>query len=181
MANTPQGLIDKDLEVTRSRLAFFLPPNDEKTFQFAICLKKTGDMIGVGGCHSLNSVFGWPAIGYMLRKEYWGQGLATEFVRAWLGMWCELPRAEAEVEVYRDSMFSEHEGDGKTVEIMTSFTTADNVASQRVLEKSGFQHFLTWREPDLRNPDVEIALEGYRYFPNYHAAGKEKGDVVEAA
>lgn len=181
MANTPQGRIDKDLDETRSRLAHYLPPNDEKTFEFAICLKESGEMIGVGGCHSLSSSFGWPAIGYMLRKECWGNGLATEFVRAWLSMWCGLPRIEAEFDADPNSTRSDHGGGERTAETVTAFTTANNIASQKVLEKSGFEHFLTWREPDLRNPDDEIVLRGYRYYPASHAAGKGRRDIVDAA
>ncbi|KAL7784322.1 acetyltransferase domain-containing protein [Trichoderma ceciliae] len=166
MANNPQGRVDRDLEETRPKLKPFLPPNDEMTYNFAICLKETGEMIGIGGCHKLFSIFGWPAIGYMFRKEFWGQGLATEFVQAWLDMWCKLPRAEAEFEVDQRSL---RDGDGaEALEQVTAFTVLDNVGSQRVLEKSGFERFLTWEEPDLRNPDVKVTLLGYRYFPSRH-------------
>ncbi|KAH8912269.1 acyl-CoA N-acyltransferase [Coniochaeta sp. PMI_546] len=181
MANTPQGRIDKDVGETRSKLAHYLPPNDEKTYEFAICLKETDEVIGLGGCHSLSSMFGWPEIGYMLRREFWGQGLATEFLRTWLDMWYALPRTEEQVDVHPKSTFSEHGGDTLLVESVIAFTTADNVASQKVLQKSGFQHFLTWIEPDLRNPDVDIALQGYKYFPNSHkVVGKEKVVPVKA-
>jgi RimJ/RimL family protein N-acetyltransferase len=165
MANNPQGRVDRDLEETRPRLNRFLPPNDEKTYNFAICLKATGEMIGVGGCHELSSMFGWPAMGYMIQKEFWGQGLATEFTQAWLEMWCKLPRAEAEFEVDQRAL---SDGDGETLEQMTAFTVSDNIGSQRVLEKSGFERFLTWEEADLRNPDVQVTLMGYRYFPGRH-------------
>ncbi len=124
-------------------------------------------MIGVGGCHKIFSVFGWPAIGYMIRKEFWGQGLTTEFLHAWLDMWCKLPREEAEFEVDPRTLPG---GEGPVLEQVTSFTVGDNLASQRVLAKSGFDNFLTWREPDLRNPEVEIALRGFRYFPADHSA-----------
>lgn len=161
MANNPQGRIDKDLDETRPRMDAFLPPNDEKTFNFAICHKETGEMIGTGGCYSLSSMLGWPVIGYMIHRDFWGQGLATEFVRAWLSMWERLPRAEIEVDVDPRTLPT---SDGPASEQVISWTTADNIASQKVLEKSGFEHFLTWTEPDLRNPDVNVELRGYRYF-----------------
>ncbi|KAL7813332.1 acyl-CoA N-acyltransferase [Trichoderma gracile] len=167
MVNHPQGRIDRDLEETRPKLDLFLPPKDESHYNFAICSKETGEMIGIGGCHQLKSMFGWPAMGYMFRKEVWGKGLATEFTRAWLDMWCKLPREEAHIEVDRRSM---PEGEGDAAEVMTAFTTAQNLASQRVLEKSGFERFLTWEEADLRNPDVQISLVAYRYFPNQELA-----------
>src|SRR5262245_41260385 len=41
MANHPQGRADKDLEETKRNLSPFLPPNDETTYNCAICLKET--------------------------------------------------------------------------------------------------------------------------------------------
>ncbi|RFU82162.1 acyl- n-acyltransferase [Trichoderma arundinaceum] len=163
MANNPQGRIDRDLEETRPKLNPFLPPNDEATYNFAICLKETGEMIGIGGCHMFKSMFGWPAIGYMFRKEFWGQGLATEFVKGWLDMWCKLPREAAELEVDSRTL---QDGDEETPEQVIAFTLLDNLGSQRVLEKSGFERFVAWEEADLRNPAVQVTLLGYRYFPN---------------
>lgn len=165
MANNPQGRVDKDLQETQPKLDPFLPPNDGATFNFAICLKETSEMIGTGGCYRLSSKFGWPVIGYMLRKEFWGQGLVTEFLKAWLDMWCKLPRAETELDVDPCTLT---DGDGPVLEQVTTWTVSDNFASQRVLEKCGFEHFFTWTEPDLRNPDVEVDLLGFRYFPAKH-------------
>lgn len=162
MANSPQGRLDKDLEETQQRLSLFLPPNDEKTFNCAICLRETGELIGIGGCHQLVSMFGWPAIGYMIRTEFWGQGIATEFVKAWLESWCELPRAEAELEVDRRTLLAD-EDEESSPELVTAFTLLDNLGSQRVLEKAGFERFLTWEEADLRDPTVQVTLIGYRY------------------
>ncbi|UKZ84321.1 uncharacterized protein TrAFT101_000234 [Trichoderma asperellum] len=162
MANNPQGRPDKDLEETQRKLSPFLPPNDEKTYNCAICLKETGELIGIGGCHQPASLFGWPAIGYMIRKEFWGQGVATEFVKAWLDMWCKLPRAEAEIEIDRRTLLPD-EGEESSPELVTSFTLVDNLASQRVLEKAGFERFLAWEDADLRNPDLQVTLIGYRY------------------
>lgn len=164
MANSPQGRPDKDLEETQQRLNLFLSPNDEKTYNCAICLKETGEMIGIGGCHQLVSMFGWPAIGYMIRKEFWGQGLATEFVKAWLQLWCKLPRAEAELEIDRRTLLPD-EGEESSPEQVTAFTLLDNFGSQRVLEKAGFEKFLTWEEADLRNSELQVTLIGYRYLP----------------
>ncbi|KAJ9161876.1 Acyl-CoA N-acyltransferase [Coniochaeta hoffmannii] len=163
MANSSQIRADRDLDETYQRLAPFLPPNDEKTFHCAICLRETGEMIGIGGCHSLSSGFGWPVLGYMIRREYWGRGLVTEFVGAWLGMWCALPREETEVVASPDSLLGDDRGDGRAGEVLVALTTSENVASQKVLEKSGFEHFMVWKEPDLRDPKVDIELRGYRY------------------
>ncbi|KAK5662526.1 hypothetical protein OQA88_8438 [Cercophora sp. LCS_1] len=163
MINNPTGRPDKDVEDTKPRLAVFLPPNDAKTYNFAICLKETGEMIGMGGCHRMAAIFGWPVLGYQLRKEYWGRGLATEFSRAWLEMWCKLPREEVEVVVDPRTVVGVETGDGRVKELMSSWTLDDNLGSQRVLEKAGFERFLVQREPDLRDPSVEVDLLIYRF------------------
>ncbi|KAB5532557.1 GNAT domain-containing protein [Coniochaeta sp. 2T2.1] len=172
MRNNPQGRPDADLEATRARLIPFLPPVDEGTFHFAICLRETSEMIGIGGCYNLSGVFGWPAIGYQLRREYWGRGLMTEFVRAWLGMWEALPRESVEVLVDPDSSTGEERERGVARELVTSSTIEENVASRRVLEKSGFACFKEWREADLRDLEVEIGLRGFRYVVQQHAGMK---------
>jgi RimJ/RimL family protein N-acetyltransferase len=165
MANNPLGRIDKDPEESKPRL--YLPPNDEGTFNFAICLKETGEFIGTGGCYRLTSALGWPTVGYMIRKEFWGQGITTEFLRAWLNEWSKLPRVETEIEVDPRTL---PDGEGPVLEEVATWAVGDNFASQKVLEKSGFENFGTWREPDLRNPSVDVVLKGFRYFPTKHLA-----------
>lgn len=167
MINTAQGRIDTSIDETRPRLDFFLTPNDAKTFNCAICLKTTGEMIGIGGCHELSSMFGWPAIGYMIRQEYWGRGLTTEFLRAWLDLWCQLPREEIELAVDPRTL-PDGEATGTVPELVVAYTVEDNTASQRVLGKCGMEQCLTMREPDLRDPSREVELWGYRYFPGKH-------------
>jgi RimJ/RimL family protein N-acetyltransferase len=52
MINTRKGVIDRDIGQTKERLGAFLPPNDLKSYWFAICLKEEPDvLIGGGGCH----------------------------------------------------------------------------------------------------------------------------------
>ncbi|KAH8885257.1 acyl-CoA N-acyltransferase [Thozetella sp. PMI_491] len=163
MLNNPQGRIDRDLEETRPKIEAYLPPKDETTFNFTICLKDTGEMIGLGGVYSLSSLLGWPSIGYMFRKEFWGQGLATEFVRAFLDMYSKLSREPTEITV--DPRTLSDKVDGPVLEQIATWTTSENIASQKVLQKCGFEQFKTWKEPDLRKPEVEIELVGFRYFP----------------
>lgn len=163
MANNHQGRVDKDLEETKPNLDRFLSPNDEKTFMLAICLKETGEMIGIGGCTGPTSLFGWPGIAFMLRSEFWGQGLMTEFVHAFLGMWWTLPRREVEVHVDPRSLTGIHR-DALVLEQITGFAVDEYVARKGVLERAGFEKFLTWEESDLRNPEVEVMLQGYRLF-----------------
>jgi len=171
MINTPLGVTSSPSQ-SQAHLSLFLPPNDISTFNFAICLNHTGEMIGIGGCHSLTSMFGWPVVGYQLRKEYWGQGLATEFLRGWLGLWAALPRGEREVRVH-PGMVAVREGEGgeERVEEVVCAWTVDNVASQRVLEKGGFELCLVQRERDLRDREKEVELRVYRYFPGRYQEG----------
>ncbi len=68
MQFTSLGRVDVDLAETQTRLDPFLPPNDTLTHNCAICWKETGEVIGSGGCHRRAGTFGWPEVGYMLRK-----------------------------------------------------------------------------------------------------------------
>lgn len=148
-----------------------------------------GKMIGLGGCHRLTSMFGWPVIGYMIRREYWGLGLTTEFLTAWLGLWKGLERgrgvftqvdARTVVLVSSSDKHGARETDSERNEIsqddggtdrvplvpeqIVTWAVSKNVGSWRVMEKAGFEHLLTWKEPDLRDPRVEVELKAYRYF-----------------
>ena len=164
MANNPQGRPDRDIDETRSRFAAFLPPQNEMTYNVAVCLRDApgSEMIGVGGCYRINSgVYGWPVIGYMFRREMWGQGIATEFLEAWLAMWRELPRVEREVLAHPASVVIDETG--RAQEVVTAFVVDENAASRRVLEKCGFEKFHTKREADLRDPNKEVELIGFRY------------------
>jgi len=140
------------VEETRERLAPYLPgsPGADERYNFAICLRETGEVIGSGGSHKFVSAFGWPEIGYMLRSEYWGQGLAGEFLRAMLGVWEGLPREEVELDVDpRSVVYEEGEegGHGRGArEVLIAVTEVENERSQQVLRKCGFEHFITWEE-----------------------------------
>jgi hypothetical protein len=164
------GVPDKDLDETRTRLEMYLPPKDEATFNFAICDRGTGDLIGMGGCHMWRGSWGWPELGYMMRKEAWGRGLATEFLRGWLGAWDRLEREEVEMEVDGrsvDGMVVGEEG-GLMREQLIAITAVGNDKSQGVLRKAGFEWFVTWLAQDSTKgtgPDSMIELPTYRHFP----------------
>ncbi|OAA61779.1 Acyl-CoA N-acyltransferase [Niveomyces insectorum RCEF 264] len=168
MATTTQLRVDNSLEETKPALDRFLPPNDEATFHFAICLKETGELVGLGGCHGLAGTFGWPIIGYMFRKEFWGQGLATEFLRAWLGMWCKLPREEAEIDVDPRTV---PDGGGLVPEQVTALVILDNVGSQGVLKK---RHY-----PSVLGNRLDYAMQNTSWLND--AAAKLTLKELEAA
>jgi RimJ/RimL family protein N-acetyltransferase len=153
---TRAGTIDLDEATTQAWLARFAAPHDISTHNCAITLKETGELIGSGGTHNLKGDFGWPELGYMFRTEFWGQGYATEFVRAYVKSWGALPREEVEIMVDPRTLGA----DGETAEEqIVAITEAANGGSQKVLVKCGWEHFLTW----IGGPgDV---LPTFRYFP----------------
>jgi len=121
-----------------------MPPNDAKTYNFAICLKETGELIGMGGSHQMVSSLGWPEVGYMIKEKYWGQGYTPEFLHAWLKAWDGLPREEVELRVDPRSVVPVDGKEGSSREMCIAVTEESNDKSQMVLRKCGFEHFLTW-------------------------------------
>ncbi|KAL2199002.1 GNAT domain-containing protein [Corynascus similis CBS 632.67] len=169
---TAVGVPDPDDEVTWSRLRPFLTPREASNYNFAICLRDTGEFIGIGGCHALRSSLGWPEVGYMLRKEAWGKGYGSEFLRGWLRAWDQLEREVAEIEVDARTIDEGEEArgqeDGLVKERLLAITAEGNDRSQGVLKKAGFEWFLSWLAVDSRKddgPDKWIELPTFRYFP----------------
>jgi RimJ/RimL family protein N-acetyltransferase len=154
---TKAGCIDQNIEQSKAKLDPFLAPNDATTANCAICLKETGEFIGIGGCHLYPADHGWPEVGYMLRTETWGQGLATEFLSAWLKYWSELPRTEREIEVQKNMVDSE----GTVEEQLIAITEKSNVPSQKVLIKAGFQRFREFIEVEDSKTKELVA---FRFF-----------------
>ncbi|KAF3057092.1 hypothetical protein GL218_06016 [Daldinia childiae] len=153
------GQIDASKDETRtSYLARYLPPNDIRTYNNILCLASTGEIIGMGGMPKTDLFFGWPEVGYMLKKEYWGQGYATEFVRAFIDHWWTLPRSEAEIEVVEGSV----DRSGEVPEMLSAIADDNNPRSKHVLEKAGFRQFIRWTEPDTRvGITDDITLVGF--------------------
>ncbi|KAI0095431.1 acyl-CoA N-acyltransferase [Hypoxylon sp. NC0597] len=163
MIGTRRGRPDRDIDETRSAMQDLLSPKDSKAFYFGVFLASTGALIGEGGVHTMESAScGWPEIGYKFRKEFWGQGYGTEFLRALLEAWWNLPRSHVELRVSSSSI--DRNGELKATEQIYATTAADNIGSRRVLEKLGFVHFLEWTEPDTQEHRLgqPIRLVGYR-------------------
>lgn len=167
---TSSGRIDQNIEETRDKLNLFLPPNDTTTVNCAICLRETGEFIGMGGCHLFHGEYGWPEVGYMLRKEFWGRGIAKEFLGIWLPFWDQLPRSETEMGIQRGMVAGAGAGAGGTVkEHLIAITEASNAPSQKVLLKSGFERFREFSEVDDRDPNERekiVQLVAFRHFPS---------------
>ncbi|KAI0150057.1 acyl-CoA N-acyltransferase [Hypoxylon sp. NC0597] len=158
MMYTAIGRIAANKEETRDVMARYLPPNDLETYNNVICLASTGELIGIGGVSKGGRFFGWPEVGYLFKKEFWGQGYATEFLRGWLGLWWALPRSEVELGVDAQSV----DGPGEVPELLTAFIEGSNTRSRRVLEKAGFREFKQWTERDTREGyDRDATLIGF--------------------
>ncbi|KAH6608983.1 acyl- n-acyltransferase [Trichoderma cornu-damae] len=157
---TSQGKPDTDLEQTQKVLADRLPGTDgESAFEFAICWAETGEMIGTGGSHMRVGELGWPVIGYMIRSEFWGKGLATELMTAFLRAYWALPREEVEVRVERSTV--EGSEDEPQPEHITAITLDNNGPSQNVLGKLGFKLVRKFNEEDPHSPGANELLYGY--------------------
>jgi RimJ/RimL family protein N-acetyltransferase len=105
-------------------VARFTPPNDKETFSYSIEEHaRPGKVIGSIGVHYYYP----PEFGYILAQATWGQGYATEAVRAFLRVYWALERKTVDLE---DEEYAH--------ERLRAVTDVDNRASRRVLEKSGF-------------------------------------------
>ncbi|KAI1135983.1 acyl-CoA N-acyltransferase [Hypoxylon sp. FL0543] len=157
MRYTAAGRIAANKEETREILARYLPPNDLETYNNMICLASTGELIGIGGMSKRRHLSGWPEIGYLFKKEFWGHGYATEFLRGWLNLWWALPRSEVELDVDPQSV----DGPGEAPELLTAIVEESNLRSRRVLEKAGFREYKQWTERDSREGcDGDVTLVG---------------------
>jgi RimJ/RimL family protein N-acetyltransferase len=73
------------LEQTREFLRRVVPMRLElprRTFELGFVLKATGKLVGAGGLRIRSPEYRIADIGYVLRRDAWGQGLATEAARA---------------------------------------------------------------------------------------------------
>ncbi|KAI1747247.1 acyl-CoA N-acyltransferase [Xylaria castorea] len=162
MACTATGMVDGDLSKTQERLDPFLAPRDVDTYNPAICLASTGEFIGLGGVYSTTSELGWPEVGYLLKKEHWGRGYGTEFLKAFVEAWWSLPRSETETMVDALSVDAPREGDA-VPERLCAMVESTNTGSLRVMEKAGFKQFKTWKQA-CRRPGAEgtdVTLIGF--------------------
>ncbi|RYP69818.1 hypothetical protein DL769_005170 [Monosporascus sp. CRB-8-3] len=152
MVYSSAGRVDRDEAETESRLKGELPPNDAANYHFVICLASTGEFLGTGGVHlgGSKNFFGWPELGYMLKREHWGRGYATEFVRAFLAAWWALPRSAVEVEVDARSLDAGAPVAAGVPEQLSALVEASNLGSKGVLGKLGFRQFAEWTQEDDR-------------------------------
>ncbi|KJZ77538.1 hypothetical protein HIM_03262 [Hirsutella minnesotensis 3608] len=157
---TPQAKETRDDAWYQDRMQKKLAPEGDAKYEFAICLAATSEVIGTGGCHKLAGDFGWPILGYGLRREFWGLGYATEFLRAYLEAWWALPRAQVGLRVERSTLPADAAGDS-VGECFMAVTLFDNKGSQNVLTKCGFEFVKVWEETDLLDPEKMAKLHSF--------------------
>ncbi|KAG5934048.1 hypothetical protein E4U53_000784 [Claviceps sorghi] len=156
---TSQRRPDPNLEWSREKLKARLAPDGDAKYEFVVCLAGSGEMIGTVGCHLFVGELGWPVIGYMLGREFWGKGYATELLHAFLAAWWALPRAEVEVDVERNTVVEAQ--DGKVEECIVGVTLAGNSPSQRVLTKANLELVKVWEEVNEHEKSGMATIYGF--------------------
>ena len=135
---------------SQSQLATFVQDTrkffiERKLIHYAmvgIFLKKSdgteGELIGDGGVFSLeNEDYKWPEVYYVLKKEFWNKGYATEFLKRFLDVWWSLPRDNTPMRVQSISLgkYFYHQ---EVKERLVAEIHMSNIGSRRVIEKAGF-------------------------------------------
>ena len=120
---------NQNLEETKSNIAQFYLTNP--LGRWGIELKSNGQFIGTIDLHKIDSVLKKVAIGYIINQKYWNQGLTTEANRAVI------------------KLIFEKIGMNK----LTALHDKDNLASGKVMEKSGMR--FSHEEPYARMDNKE--------------------------
>lgn len=159
-----------DLASSKDRLIEELVTSDSDLC-LGIFLKKSdgseGDLIGEGGLQNLLTEGEWPELSYRFKKEYWNKGYATEFVTAFMQFWWSLPRESANLKVRPNSVGLHHTG--LVEERIYANVKPENKASQKVLEKTGFNMLEYMDNGSLIKPNFEYIKEIDIKFFNFTA------------
>lgn len=111
----------------------------KKGIRWAIIMKENNSMIGTCGFCKIHKKWSSGEIGYVVAREYWNKGYTSESVSAMLKLGFEV------IEFNR----------------IEAWTMKGNHASDRVLEKNGFQKEGVLRESQVWNGEVrDIVMFG---------------------
>lgn len=140
---------NQSLEETKNNIAQFYLANP--LGRWGIELKSNGQFIGTIDLHKIDPILKKAAIGYIINKKYWNQGLTTEANRAVIELAFE--------KIGMNKLSALHD--------------KDNPASGKVMEKSGmrFSHEEPYARIDKNEPgrfvtDVHYILTKEDYFSN---------------
>ena len=153
---TSTARCDETIAETEEWMARFLPCQIPQKFSFSIEeLGIPGIVVGSAGVYVLHGK--QPEIGYMLCKEVWGKGYATEAVRAILEAYWGLERTVVEICSAAGDSKQQHHGKeaawrkpanapGIDCETLLAVIEVTNGASRRILEKHGFVKVREYRD-----------------------------------
>ncbi|KAJ8133614.1 hypothetical protein O1611_g6 [Lasiodiplodia mahajangana] len=105
-----------------------------------------GNISLLGNVYVYKENTSWPSISYILKKEYWGQGYATEAIKTFTSFWWSIPRVHT-VHPRMDPseiVWEDYERFGLpryALELLTAHVESFNRASLGVLQKAGFEIF----------------------------------------
>ncbi|MHB8040855.1 GNAT family N-acetyltransferase [Streptococcus oralis] len=140
---------NQSLEETKNNIAQFYLANP--LGRWGIELKSNGQFIGTIDLHKIDPILKKAAIGYIINKKYWNQGLTTEANRAVIELAFE--------KIGMNKLSALHD--------------KDNPASGKVMEKSGmrFSHEEPYARMDNKEPGriitrVHYVLTKEDYFAN---------------
>lgn len=108
-----------------ARVGFFLKKSDGTE----------GELIGEGGAYKLEHE--WTEIYYLFKKEFWGNGYATEFVKKFKEIWWNLPRKDTRITVQSISL--DTQDTSVATERLCATIKMENTPSQGVMKKTGFE------------------------------------------
>jgi [ribosomal protein S5]-alanine N-acetyltransferase len=132
-------------EVTKETIEMWVNNyKDTKTYEWAIELKEIGEVIGSIAIVELDEENYACEIGYCISRKYWGKGIMTESLKAVI-----------------DYLFSEI-GFNR---ICAKYDT-NNVASGKVMEKSGMKYEGTLRQVKMRDHNEFYDLAIYAILKN---------------
>lgn len=129
-ARYPMSVEDQMAELRRMRRRF----DGDEDYCYGVFARSGGELLGGCGLHTRSGP-GSRELGYWIRPERWGHGLATELAAA-------LTRVAFEVD---------------EVERVDLRCAPDNLRSSRVAEKLGFRHEATLRRR-INPPDANGAM-----------------------
>jgi [ribosomal protein S5]-alanine N-acetyltransferase len=133
------------LEVTKQTIEMWVSKyKDTKTYEWAIELKEIKEVIGSIAIVELDEENDACEIGYCISRKYWGKGIMSESLNAVI-----------------DYLFSEI-GFNR---ICAKYDT-NNVASGKVMEKSGMKYEGTLRQVKIRNHNEFYDLALYAILKN---------------